>query len=169
MLPLFPNDALSHPESKRAEMATTSIQSLVADLFDAIEAQQFDRAIDYLASDFQFSGPVPVPLNSLQWIRMHRALATAMPDITVNYIPNDHSYGVVHGSVQLSGTHTTKLDLRIPGVPAVFATGKRITLPREKVDVAVECGKVTVLKVENLPDGGLMGILAQMGVALPHA
>ena len=25
------------------------------------------------------------------------------------------------------------------------------------------------VKVENLPDGGLMGILAQIGVALPHA
>jgi hypothetical protein len=25
------------------------------------------------------------------------------------------------------------------------------------------------MHVENLPDGGLMGILAQMGVALPHA
>ena len=144
-------------------------QQLVSDLWSAIEAQQFDRALDYLASDFQFSGPVPVPLNSLQWISMHRAFAAAMPDITVNYIPSGDSYGVVHGSVQLSGTHTNKLDLRIPGVPAVFATGKRITLPREKVDVAVERGKVIVLKVESLPDSGLMGILTQMGVALPHA
>jgi|tagenome__1003787_1003787.scaffolds.fasta_scaffold20521424_2 hypothetical protein len=144
-------------------------QQLVSNLWSAIEAQQFDRALDYLACEFQFSGPVPVPLNSLQWIRMHRAFATAMPDITVNYIPNGDSYGVVHGSVQLTGTHTTKLDLRLPGVPSVFATGKRIALPREKVDVAVERGKVIVLNVENLPDGGLMGILAQMGVALPHA
>jgi hypothetical protein len=149
-------------------MATMYTQSLVVDLFDAIEAQQFDRALDYLASDFQFIGPVPVPLNSLQWIRMHRALAAAMPDITVNYIPSGESYGVVHGSVQLSGTHTTKLDLRLPGVPSVPATGKRITLPREKIDIAVERGKVVVLQVESLPDGGLMGILAQMGVALPH-
>jgi len=90
---------------------------------------------------------------------------TGAPDITVNYIPSSESYGVVHGSVQLIGTHTNKLDLRIPGVPWVFATGKRITLPREKVDIAVERGKVTVLQVASLPDGGLMGILAQMGVA----
>jgi hypothetical protein len=144
-------------------------QQLVSNLWSAIEAQQFDRALDYLACDFQFSGPVPLPLNSLQWIGMHRAFAAAMPDITINYMPDGDSYGVVHGSVQLSGTHTSKLDLRIPGVPAVFATGKRITLPREKVDVAVERGKVIVLKVQSLPDGGLMGILAQMGVALPHA
>jgi hypothetical protein len=150
-------------------MAITYIQSLVVDLFDAIEAQQFDRALGYLACDFQFSGPVPVALNSLQWIRMHRAFAAAMPDITINYVPDGDSYGLVHGSVQLSGTHTNKLDLRIPGVPAVFATGKRITLPREKVDVAVEQGKVVVLQAESLPAGGLMGILAQMGVALPHA
>ena len=100
---------------------------------------------------------------------MHRAFAAAMPDITVNYIPGGESYGVVHGSVQLSGTHTHKLDLRLPGVPSVPATGKRITLPRERVDIAVERGKMMVLQVEILPDGGLMGILAQMGVALPHA
>jgi hypothetical protein len=72
-----------------------------------------------------------------------------------------------HG-LEFGGTHTTKLDLRLPGVPAVFATGKRITLPREKVDVAVEQGKVVVLNVERLPDGGLMDILTQMGVALPR-
>ena len=143
-------------------------QQLVSNLWSAIEAQQFDRALDYLACDFQFSGPVPATLNSLQWIRMHRAFAAAMPDIAINYIPNGDSYGMVHGSVQLSGTHTTKLDLRLPGVPAVFATGKRITLPREKVDVAVEQGKVVVLNIERLPDGGLMGILTQMGVALPR-
>jgi len=145
------------------------MQSLVVDLFDAIEAQQFDRVLDYLASDFQFSGPVPVPLNSLQWLRMHRALAMAMPDITINYISGDDSYGVVHGSVQLSGTHLYKLDLRLPGVPLVPATGKHITLPREKIDIAVEQGKVVVLQVESLHDGGLKGILTQMGVALPHA
>jgi len=144
-------------------------QQLVSNLWSALEAQQFGRALDYLASDFQFSGPVPVPLNSLQWIRMHRALAAAMPDISINYVPGGGSYGVVHGSVQLSGTHTATLDLRIPGVPLVCATGKRITLPREKVDVAVERGNVIVLQIENLPDGGLMGMLAQMGVALPHA
>jgi hypothetical protein len=144
-------------------------QQLVVNLWGAIEAQEFDRALDCLASNFQFSGPAPATLNSLQWIRMHRALAAAMPDLTVSYIPHGDSYGVVHGSVQLLGTHIAKLDLRLPGVPAVFATGKRITLPREKVDVAVEHGKVIVLKLENLPDGGLMGILAQMGVALPYA
>jgi hypothetical protein len=150
-------------------MATNSPQSLVADLFDALEAQEFDRAIDYLASDFQFDGPAPTPLNSLQWIRMHRALAVAMPDITINYITSEESYGVVHGSVQLCGTHTATLDLRMRSVPAVPATGKRITLPREKVDAAVEQGKVSVIQMEHLADGGLMGILTQMDVALPYA
>ena len=30
-------------------------QQLVSNLWSAIEAQQFDRALDYLACDFQFS------------------------------------------------------------------------------------------------------------------
>lgn len=66
----------------------------------------------------------------------------------------------------LGGTHTNTLDLHLPGVPAVSATGKHITLLREKVDLAVEQGKVVVLQMERLPDGGLRAILAQMGTAL---
>ena len=40
---------------------------------------------------------------------MHRAFAAAMPDITVSYISHGDSYGVVHGSVQLSGTTPTHI------------------------------------------------------------
>lgn len=143
-------------------------EQIVGSLWSAIEAQQFDRALGYLASDFQFNRPAAAPLNSLQWIRIHRALAAAMPDLTVNYLPQGASYGVVHGSVRLSGTHTSKLDLRLPGMPLVPATGKRIVLPREQVDIAVEQGRVVLIQIEHLPGGGLLGILAQLGVALPH-
>ena len=144
-------------------------QQIVANLWSAIEAQQFDRALAYLASDFQLCGAAPTPLNSLQWLGVQRALAAAMPDVTLNYALSGSSYGVVHGSIQLSGTHTQRLELRLPNVPRVPATGKRITLPREKIDVAVERGRITVIKVEQLPDSGLLGLLAQMGVALPYA
>src|SRR3954465_545316 len=136
-------------------------QQLAHDLFDAIEAQQFDRALGSLTDDFQFSGPVPVPLNGQQWIGVHRAFATAMPNITVSYQDGSASDGASTGSIQLSGTHTGEFALPMPGIPRVPATGRTITLPREGFAATVRDGKIAAINVEALPNGGLGGILAQ--------
>jgi len=142
-------------------------QQLARDLWNAIEAQQFDRALGYLTNDFQFSGPVPVPLTGPQWLGVHRAFAAAMPNIAVGYRDGSANDVEATGSIQLSGKHTGELVVPVPGIPRVPATGRTITLPREGFEATVRDGKISSIKVEALPNGGLLGILAQMGVALP--
>ncbi len=137
---------------------------LVRNLWKAIESQDFDRALSYLAYDFQFSGPVPFPLNAQQWIDIHHALARAMPDLTVGYQGSITGNQEVIGSIQLTGHHTGELSLPVLDVRHIPATGHLIVLSRESFLAEVRDGKVYSMYVEALPNGGLPSMLAQMGL-----
>lgn len=54
------------------------------------------------------------------------------------------------------------------GMPTVPATGKAIKLPVEHAECTVEGGKIVKLHVGDVsPDGGVPGILKQLGVQMP--
>ncbi len=57
----------------------------------------------------------------------------------------------------------------LPGMPPVPATGKKVVLPEEKHEYTLKDGKLVRLVVESPPDGGVPGMLAQIGVTLPQA
>ena len=145
-----------------------SVEQTAQGVFAAIEARDFDRALSLLTDDFTFSGATPVPLNKHQWIGVHRALGAAMPDFSFGYqlvkAQGDH----VSSSVSLTGTHTQELVLPMPEFPRVAATGNKIALPKERIELSIKGNQVSALAVESVPDGGLLGILKQMGVAVPH-
>lgn len=146
--------------------ASTQVVSRVA---AAIEAQNWDGMRALLSDDFKFSGAVPEPISAEQWIGVHRALAAAMPDLRMNYAPSKSNGSHTHGTVKVTGTHKGEFNLPVPGIPQVPPTGNAIANPTEQVEVTVQNGKVTEWQVAHVPNGGLFGILAQMGVALPHA
>lgn len=146
--------------------ASTQVVQAVA---KAIDAQDWDGVSALLAADYKFSGAVPQPISAEEWIGVHRALAAAMPDLRFNYAPSKSNGSHTTGTVKLTGTHTGEFNLPVPGIPRVPATGNAIANPTERVEVFVKDGRVTEWQVEPLPNGGLFGILAQMGVALPHS
>jgi len=148
--------------------AGTGSQQVAIAIAEAIDAQQWDRALGLLSNDFTFSGATPVPLTGEQWIGVHRALAAAMPDLSLNYFPvATDGNGTARGEVKVTGTQTGDLALPIPGIPRVPASGKAIANPAEHVTITVKDGKATNWDVEHLPNGGVPGILMQLGVALP--
>ena len=51
---------------------------------DAFNAGDLEKVADYLAEDFQFSGPTPQPLGAAEWLGMTQALQAAFPDIQYN-------------------------------------------------------------------------------------
>ena len=143
-------------------------QEVTQQALKRIEAQDFDGALAMLTDDFTFSGAVPQPIGGKEWIGVHRSLAAAMPDLRFNYVAAGGQNDTADGTVSLIGTHTGELVLPIPGVPHVPASGKRIVWPKEPVRVTARGDKLSNYRVESVPDGGLPGILKQMGVALPH-
>lgn len=144
-------------------------QELVQDVYSSLEERQSTHALSLLSEDFVFSGATPMPLNKHQWVGVIDALTAAMPDFSFDYKLVKVNGNDVVGTVELTGTQTAELALPMPGIPHVPPTGKKVHLPKEGVELTVRNGQITSLKVENLPTGGVPGILKQLGVALPQA
>ena len=143
-------------------------QQITEKVLKAIEDQDWDGAMGYLTDDFRFSGAVPQPITAKEWLGVHRALANAMPDLRFNYVAGRGDDKSAEGTVSLSGTNTGTLSLPLPGLPTVPATGKRIALHKEHVKMSARGDKLYKYEVEATPDGGVPGILKQMGVAVPQ-
>lgn len=132
-----------------------------------IEAQNWNGVRALLSDDFKFSGATPQPISAEKWIGVHRALAAAMPDLRMHYAASKSNGTHTSGTVKITGTHTGEFNPPMPGLPRVAATGNAIANPTEHVEVDVQKGRITEWRVESLPNGGVAGILTQMGVALP--
>ena len=145
-----------------------STAELAKKVFRLIEAKDTAGAAELLSSDFKFSGPVSEPIGGQEWMSLHDKLNAAFPDFSFNVREDSEEEGdVAHIKVQLSGTHEAELDLSPMGLPSVPSTGKSMRLPEEVLDVTVVDGKVSAVHGEPIEGGGLMGILAQLGVELP--
>jgi hypothetical protein len=143
-------------------------QALTRQVLKAIEDQDFEAARALLSDDFQFSGAVPNPISADEWLGVHKALAGGMPDFSFHYQATGGTAEEAQGTVQVGGTHTRTFVPPIPGVPPIPASGKQILNPVERVLVTARNGKLTRYVVESVPNGGLIGILTQMGAAI-HA
>lgn len=139
----------------------------VQGLLTAIDQQQWDEARSYLTDDFTFGGAVPQPVGADVWLGLHKELAAAMPDLRTNGSDIREEQGVVRMYVQITGTQTRALALSIPGVPVIAPTGKRVQLPKEACTAEFRGDKIAAYSVESHPDGGIPGVLAQLGAALP--
>jgi predicted ester cyclase len=128
-----------------------------------LEAKDVAQAATYMHDDFQFSGGGSDPLNKEQFVSLMKALFTAMPDWS--YHPRelraegDH----IRFRTQITGTHSGMLVGLNPGMAPIAATAKKVDLPVDQVECTVRDGKVATMKVESTVDGGIPGILAQIG------
>jgi len=113
-----------------------------------------------------FTGPVPKPLSRVEYIDLLRAIHKAFPDWKFNATNFKQVRDHVTCNTRISGTHTGVLELPMLGISAQ-PTNKRFASPEELLTITVENGKITRVESANMPGGGLMGILAQVGVQVP--
>jgi len=133
-------------------------------LLDAVQKGDFDDAKSMLADDFQFSGPVPEPINKDIWLGMSRSLKTAFPDLDYHFRVIGTEGDVVRATSQLSGTHSGSFDLTGMNMGVIPATDKAFSAKLEKTKVTVKENKVTSWAVESTEGAGLMAILSQLDV-----
>jgi predicted ester cyclase len=136
-------------------------------IFEKIEASDFEGAKDFLGSGFEFSGPVPEPVDAEGWLAMQEKLLTAFPDWRFNLEDLQAEADKVHCTVAITGTHKGALDMSDLGLPTIPATGKSVSLPREKVEVTFAGDKITSVRSPGSADAGVKGILSQLGVEMP--
>jgi SnoaL-like polyketide cyclase len=136
---------------------------ILKECLTAIQHHNFDKAAKCMADDFHFSAAVPKAINKQEWFSIHKALGHAFPDFSFNLVVAEEGHGTVTGTFTLSGTHKGTLDLLLQGI-RLAATGKVIKLPQEKFVAHFHDGKLSSLEVEAVADGGLAGILKQLGL-----
>lgn len=118
-----------------------------------------------VADDFQLSGPVPQPVGKREFLGLMHIIHAAMPDFAFNISSTEEAGEAVVVRTHITGTHTGTLAL--PGMPPVPATGKQVKLPEEVQTGVFKNGQLQTLTTDGKPDGGIPGMLAQLGVLLP--
>jgi ketosteroid isomerase-like protein len=139
----------------------------VQNLMDSIQKGDFKNAKTLLADDFQFSGPIPEPINREAWLGMSASLKTAFPDLDYHFKVIGADDDVVKTTSQLSGTHRGSFDLTNMKMGVIPATNKTFSAKLENTKITVKGDKVTSWAVEPTEGAGLKAILGQLGVKLP--
>jgi hypothetical protein len=123
-------------------------------------------AESYLAPDAVSAGGVlPQPIPAKEAIGMLSALKTAFPDLKFDVqsvtVKGDQA------TVQAiwSGTNKGPLNMPMPGLPSIAATGKQVSV-KDTYIVTVQGDKVSRIEVDSPPDGGIPAALGQIGVSL---
>ena len=142
-------------------------REIVQDLLDSVQKGDFEKAKSLLTDDFQFSGPIPQPINREAWLGMSASLKTAFPNLDYHFNVIGAEGDVVKTTSQLSGTHTGSFDLTNMNMGVIPATKKSFSAKQEKTRVTVEENKITSWAVEPTQGAGLKAILDQLGVKTP--
>jgi hypothetical protein len=133
----------------------------------ALEARDFEKAASYLTDDFALSGPLPQPIGKQEFIAVQSAFEDAFQDWSFNSHDEVEQGYKVLAAVQITGTHTIDLVLPMPGIPPIPATNKKVSLPVEHITFTFKGDQIASLTSDNVPGGGIPGVLQQIGVPLP--
>lgn len=144
--------------------ATDTVKTFIA----ALEANDFGKAASYLSDDFVFSGVTPQPVGKNEFLGMQQSVQTAFPDWSFGLGDLSEAGDTVKMTLQISGTQTGQLDLTPVGLPPVPPSGKKISLPKDRAEVTVKGDKITAFHNMASPNGGVVGMLQQLGVQPPH-
>ncbi len=142
-------------------------KEIVQSLMDSIQKGDFKNARTLLADDFQFSGPIPEPINREAWLGMSASLKTAFPDLNYHFNVVGADDDIVRTTSQLSGTHNGSFDLTNMKMGVIPATNKAFSAKLENTKITVKENKVTSWAVEPTEGAGLKAILGQLGVKVP--
>jgi predicted ester cyclase len=136
-------------------------------LMDAVQKGDLKIAESMLADDFQFSGPIPEPINKEAWLKMSSSLKTAFPDLDYHFRVIGTQGDVVRTTSQLSGTHSSSFDLTGMNMGVIPATNQSFVAKLEKAKITVKENKITAWAVEPTQGAGVMAILKQLEVEMP--
>jgi len=139
---------------------------IVRDCLEAFEAGQFEDAASYFTEDMVFSGPVPQPLGKKEYVSLQSGLVRAIPDWKFNHRDFHTQGNTVFLKIQITGTHTNNMPPILPGLESMPPTGRRVSLPEESLRITVRNDKITRVEVDQVPGGGVPGVMQQLGIPL---
>ena len=132
----------------------------------AIQSKHMILAETYLTDDFVFGRADQKPMNKHEWIDLHDSLANSLRDFAFNLRDIQEHDGQVTAKMRISGLHNNVMLL--PHIPPVLPTGKTVVLPTEQITFSFKGDKISHIEVAHVANGGVEGILEQIG-AFAHA
>jgi len=142
-----------------------SVEQVARDFITMMTDVEKTKAL--LTADAVASGGVlPEPMPAMEAFNMIGGLNSGFPDLKfeVEQVTVNGNQATV--KAQVSGTNTGPLSLPMPGMPPIPPTGKKVSV-KDSYIVTVEGDKVSHLHVDSPADGGIPGMLAQLGVEMP--
>jgi len=142
-----------------------SVEQVARDFITMMTDAEKTKAL--LTADAVASGGVlPEPMPAMEAFNMIGGLNSGFPDLKfeVEQVTVNGNQATV--KAQVSGTNTGPLSLPMPGMPPIPPTGKKVSV-KDSYIVTVEGDKVSHLHVDSPADGGIPGMLAQLGVEMP--
>ena len=140
---------------------------IVESFFQAIENKDYAKAESLVTNNFKAIGISTEQLGVKEFLGMHRAYKTGMPDFRFNYKIGNVSQNIVEAKVRPTGTHLKELPAPIPGLHNVPATNRTLNLPEDKVRFTIKDNKIEKVQLEEIPGGRIARILKQLGVEIP--
>lgn len=142
-----------------------SVESVARDFIKNMADQK--KAIASLTPDAMVDGGVlPRPMPAMETFKIMQGLSNAMPDLTFDIKQVDVNGNIATVKARWSGTQTGPLNLGVPGMPEIPATGKHVSVD-DKYVVSVKDNKVSHMTVDSPMDGGIPGALSQLGFDMP--
>ena len=145
-------------------------QEIVKTFITALQSGDFSEAANYMAPDFKLVGwmpQMPQPLNQGEFLALQEQLDAGMPDFSYN-LSDLHGHGDrIEALIQVSGTHTGELAFPQFGIPTILETGQEVGLPQVPVEFVLKDGKITEMKMQSVPGGGMEGLLQQLDTEAP--
>jgi predicted ester cyclase len=136
-------------------------RDMVSNMADAEKMKGMVTA-DAMAS----GGVLPQPIPVMEAMKVMSGLTTAFPDVKfdVQQVTVNGNQATVKAT--WSGTNTGPLSLPMPGMATIPPTGKKVSV-KDAYVITVQGDKVSHMKVDSPADGGIPGMLAQLGVKVP--
>ena len=120
-----------------------------------------------LTGDAMASGGVlPKPVPAMEALGIMSALIRALPDLKFDIQQVTVNGNQATVKTLWSGTQTGPLNLSMPGMPEIPASGKKVSV-KDAYIITVQGDKVSRIQVESPIDGGIPAALAQLGVKAP--
>jgi hypothetical protein len=141
-------------------------KEIISKLFNELDSRNYDSAADLIDESFKISGPFPEPFNKNMWLGSTKGLHAAFSNLRFNATNYEETGDKVSFSVKITGTHDGELAL--PNMPSIPATGKSVANPEERGMATITDGKVVSMEMSTTEDGGLKGLLKQLGIEPPH-
>jgi hypothetical protein len=141
----------------------------VRTFFRALEDGDLRRALELCARDLAVVAPGHRVISRLDFERVIHALHRALPDLHYDIGPLVEADDLLEGRMTISGTHTRDLDVALWELPVVPASGRRLTIEGEPLQVTMMQGKIRRIGSPVPGARGILAPIAELGLSLEPA